>query len=68
MLVTFRKIKEDQHEFRAQDRGAVYQGTLNSSPSGRGSTLTDVESHPPLDAKKEGEVMSKFIKYKKQRN
>lgn len=68
MLVTFRKIKSDKHEFRAQEKGAVYQGTLNSSVSDRGSTLVSVKSYPSLDKEKEGEVVSKFVQYKKQMN
>jgi hypothetical protein len=64
MIVTFRKIKEGLHEFKAQEKGRRYQGTLRSEPSGRGTTLTSVDSYPQL-GDKEGTVISKFVNYRK---
>ncbi|WMX17104.1 hypothetical protein [Aureispira sp. CCB-E] len=68
MLVTFRKIRSNKHEFRAQDKDKVYQGSLDASPSDRGSTLISITSYPSLDKEKAGEVMSKFVEYKRQMN
>lgn len=67
MIVTFRKIKNSLHTFRAQDKGTVYQGTLKSEPSGRGTTLVSIYSSPDLE-EKQGIVMDKFVKFKKGTN
>ncbi|BDS12321.1 hypothetical protein [Aureispira anguillae] len=66
MIATFRKIKDGLHEFKAQENGTMYQGTLRSQPSGRGSTLTSVDSYPDLGSK-EGILISKFVGYLKNR-
>lgn len=67
MIVTFRKIKESLHTFRAQDKELVYQGSIKSEPSGRGTTLFSVNSYPDL-GNKEPEVVSKYVKFKKGNN
>lgn len=67
MIVTFKKIKNSLHTFRAQENGVVYQGTLKSQPSGRGTTLVSIYSSPDL-GEKQGIVMGKFCRFKKGSN
>ena len=65
MFATFRKIKKDKHAFRAQEKGKVYIGTVNSVPSDRGTTLASVDSYPDLSKEQEGYLMNSFVKYRK---
>jgi hypothetical protein len=64
MIVKFRKIKQGVHEFKAQEKGIMYQGKVHTGPSGRGSTLASIDSSPAL-GDKEGIVMTQFVKYRK---
>lgn len=67
MIVTFRKIKATLYEFKAQEKRTMYQGTVKSEPSGRGTTFISIYSTPNLGDKQD-EVMNKYVQFKKGSN